>query len=141
LKFAVPTAIYYPFAMYSRMQSLLLKSEASSPTFDSQAPGNIEAFKYVCWLDATATAYPDRRRIAISLINRNPSRSTAVRVNIRNLKAGAVPVRMSLLTGNGPEDENTFENPRATKIVEKILIPRKNRFTVTIPACSVAVPD
>jgi alpha-N-arabinofuranosidase len=138
---AVPTAIYYPFLMYSRMQKLLVNSKVRSPQFDSESLGNIEAFKNIPWLDANVTCSPDRRRLALSLINRHPSVSMKVEVIMKNALVGTYPVRISILSALEPLDENTYNNPQAIKVTEHKIINRGSAFTVIIPACSVAVLD
>jgi alpha-L-arabinofuranosidase len=138
---AIPTAIYYPFLMYTRMQKLLVECKVNSKTFDSEALGNIEAFKSVPWIDATATCSQDGHKLAVSLINRHPTRRMKVRVNIKNAETSVRPTRINILSAEEPLSENSFENPGAIHLKEQHLKVRGKIFSVEIPACSVAVLD
>jgi alpha-N-arabinofuranosidase len=138
---AIPTAIYYPFLMYAKMQKLSIGCNVDSPSFDSEALGNIEAFKNVPWLDAVATRSHDKGHLVIGLVNRHPSRRMKVGISLKNARPGIHPVRISILSAESPLTENTFENPRAIGLEEKSLNIKGNSFTVEIPACSVAVLD
>lgn len=138
---AFATAIYYPFLMYTRMQKLSIDCKVDSPSFDSEALGNIEAFKNVPWLDAVATRSYDERRLAIGLVNRHPLRRMKVGITLKNTGPGLHPVRISILSAELPLTENSFTNPHAIRLEEKPLNVKADSFNIEIPACSVAVLD
>ncbi len=136
---AIPTAIYYPFLMYAKMQKVSVGCNVESQSFDTEALGNIEAMKNVPWLDAVATRSRDGRHMAIGLVNRHPSRRMKVGINLKNTGPCIRPVRMSVLSAGSPLIQNTFENPHAIKLEEKPLNVKTDSFTIEVPACSVAV--
>jgi alpha-L-arabinofuranosidase len=138
---AIPTAIYYPFWMYGKMQKLSIGCNVECPSFDTEALGNIEAIKNVPWLDVVATRSHDRLRMAIGLVNRHPSRRMRVGISLKNTGSGIHPVRISILSADSPMSQNTFVNPHAIRLQEKPLNVKADSFTIEIPACSVAVLD
>jgi alpha-L-arabinofuranosidase len=138
---AYATAIYYPFLMYTRMQKLSLGCRVESPSFGSEALGNIEALENVPWLDAVATRSYDERRLAIGLLNRHPSRGMKIGISLKNTGPGIHPVRISILSAESPLIENSFASPHAIKLEEKALNIKTDSFIIELPACSVAVLD
>ena len=131
---AYPTAMYYPFLLYTRMQEYAMHVETQSPRFDSDAMGgNITPKKNVPYLDVTATTNSDRSKLVLGLINRHPYRKMNIQINTEGWSR-LDSVSSLTLTGN-PLDANTEKNPHKLKVVNT----EKPSLFSELPPCSVTV--
>jgi len=134
------TPIYYPFIMYSQMEPVALDAEVNSPVYKSQPLGNIEAMERVPYIDVSATRSRDGHKVVLGIVNRHPTRRVDLSVRLSGF-SGIHPKKGWLLSHKNPLAENTFTAPENVKAREVDLrpIPRRNRFTLDLPPCSVSV--
>lgn len=134
------TAIYQPFVMFGHMERMALDAEVTSPTFKSQPLGNIEAMERVPYIDVSATCSHDVRKVVLGIINRHPTCRVDLSVRLRGFSR-IRPTKGWLLNHRNPLAENSFTAPDEVKVKEVDLhpIPRRSRFTLDLPPCSVSV--
>lgn len=139
---AFPTPLYFPFQLYSRMESQYLSTTYWSPVFHSERLGsNISERNQVPYIDITATRSADRKRVVIGIINRHPLKSGKVMINLkgegdRDYQA----VEALAMTGPDPLSVNTVDAPDTVGIEE--IKPPKVQFAwmdLNLPAASVVV--
>jgi alpha-N-arabinofuranosidase len=142
---AFATAIYYPFQLYRRMESLALRLQTNSPTFSTSAEGNVAAQQEVPYLDSIATCDPNRQRLVLGLVNRHPDRKCRLDIHLRGFESGQPGHRLTahqgwLLSSPNPLDANTFENPNLV-IPQTLEMPARlrDRLVVYLPPASLAV--
>jgi alpha-N-arabinofuranosidase len=136
---AVPTALYYPFLLYRRMERLALEARVHGPAFDSEQYGSIRAHRDVPYVDATATCDPERRRTVLGVANRHPARKVRLRIALRG--AGRLrPTGAWLMSGPHPLAANTLAAPQQVG-VRQVSPPalRGDCAHYELPPCSVAV--
>jgi alpha-N-arabinofuranosidase len=110
---AFPTALFFPFALYSHMEKQVLKEITWSPDFSVNGLGlNISPRSNVLYLELTATRSEDGRRLTLGITNRHPLRDAKMMVN---LKGENSPVYKSkeawLMLGKDPLAANTAAEP------------------------------
>jgi alpha-N-arabinofuranosidase len=66
-------------------------------------------------LDAAATADPERSRLTLSVVNRDPRRAIRTRVRLIDAKAAGVMI-VHEVTGASPDAVNTFARPDAVSV-------------------------
>lgn len=77
---AYPTAMYFPFLMYTKMKTIALSVQVESLTFNSLPMGmNVKAHTDVPYLDITATT-DGTHKLVIGLVNRHPYSKMNVRI-------------------------------------------------------------
>jgi len=137
---AYATPIYYPFVMYSNMEPVALDVELDSPTFHSQALGNIEDMEKVPYIDVSATVSRSGQRVVLGIVNRHPTRRVDLSVRLYGFE-GLHPARCWILRHRDPLAENSFANPDNVKAraVDLRQIGKRRRFTLDLPPCSVSV--
>ncbi len=134
------TPIYYPFEMYRHMEPVALEVRLDSPTYKSQALGNIEAMEKVPYIDVSATRSRGGQRVVLGIVNRHPTQ----RVDLSVRLSGFTDIRPKngwLLRHSDPLAENSFSNPEnvKAKAVDLRQIGKHSRFTLDLPPCSVSV--
>jgi len=137
---AYPTAIYWPFWMFTHMQPLALKIQSSSPYFDADAIGvNMPAQKNVPYLDISATRSVDGEKLTLSLINRHPRRKMKVEIALSGFSR-LYPSKAWMLSAETPLAVNSFELP-GTVSARSIALPemRAGSLKIFLPASSVMV--
>jgi len=137
---AYPTAMYWPFWMFTRMQPLALKIQSSSPHFDADAIGvNMPAQKNVPYLDISATRSADGEKLTLSLINRHPRRKMKVEIALSGFSR-LYPSKAWMLSAETPLAVNSFELP-GTVSARSIALPemRAGSLKIFLPASSVMV--
>ncbi len=110
---AFPTALFFPFMLYSHMEKQVLEIITWSPEFAVMGLGlNISPRNNVPYLDLTATRSEDGRRLTLGITNRHPLREARIMVN---LKGDGEPVYKSkeawLMLGKDPLAVNTAAEP------------------------------
>ena len=136
---AFPTAMYFPFLMYTKMESIALQVHSQSPGFESQQMGmNISAHRDVPYLDMTATTNTDHSHLVLGLINRHPYNPLEVSIQTKGWVSLAATKATSLFAE--PLAANTIQNPNQLRIVE-MEKPIVTSGTVhgKIPPCSVNI--
>jgi alpha-N-arabinofuranosidase len=136
---AYATPIYYPFWLYQHMARLALRTELDVPTFDSEALGNIPAFRDVPYLDLTATRDESGGYLALGLVNRHPCRRAKATLTLSGF-AGLQPTQAWLLTASDPLAFNSFDAPEMVKVRENDRPSlRGSHLILELPAASVGV--
>ncbi len=137
---AYATPIYYPFLMYRQMEPIALETEVSTPTFKSEALGNIEAIQKAPYIDVTATRSRSGRRLVLGVVNRDPYRRVDLSVRLFGF-SGLRPGRGWLLNHPDPLAENSFINPENVRVkeIEVRQIGSRDRFTLDLPPHSLSV--
>jgi alpha-N-arabinofuranosidase len=110
---AFPTALFFPFMLYSHMEKQVLEATTWSPDFAVKGLGlNISPRNNVPYLELTVTRSEDGRRLTLGIANRHPQRDAKVMVN---LKGEGEPVYKSkeawLMLGKDPLAVNTPAEP------------------------------
>jgi alpha-N-arabinofuranosidase len=110
---AFPTPLYYPYLLYSRMETQLLSVAHWSPVYQAEALGSaISARNQVPYIDLSATRSADGNRVVLAVTNRHPHRKAKLVVNFKggdNRKLRTVAAR--LVTGPDPLAANTADAP------------------------------
>jgi alpha-N-arabinofuranosidase len=122
---AFPTPLYFPFLLYSKMESQYLLTRYWSPVFHSERLGsNISERNQVPYIDITATRSTDRERIVIGIINRHPLKIGKTMINLKGNENRAYrAVEALVMTGPDPLSVNTAEAPNTVGI-EKVKPPK-----------------
>ena len=66
-------------------------------------------------LDVAATRDPERGRLTVSVVNRDPDQAIETRVRLHDAKATGV-MTVHEVTGDSPEAVNTFARPDAVSV-------------------------
>jgi alpha-L-arabinofuranosidase len=136
---AFPTAMYFPFLMYTQMQEYALNVKTESAEFESDAMGgNITAKKNVPYLDVTATTNSDQSKVVIGLVNRYPYSKMNVQIQTSGWE-DLKPLLSTTLTSN-PLDANTAKSPNKLHLTQTQKPNEKegNLFG-QLPPCSITV--
>jgi len=139
---AFATPLYFPYLLYSRMESQLLSLAYWSPVFKAEAlGGNISERNQVPYIDITATRSPDGKWVVLGITNRNPQRQAKVMVNLKGEgKRKFRVVEAQLISGPDPLAANTADAPNAVSV--QSVRPPRLRFTwldVDLPPASLIV--
>lgn len=110
---AFPSALFFPFRLYSHMEKQVLEVITWTPEFAVMGLGlNISPRNNVPYLDLTVTRSEDGRRLTLGIANRHPLREAKIMVN---LKGEDAPVYKSkeawLMLGKDPLAANTVAEP------------------------------
>ena len=110
---AYPTPLYFPFQLYSRMESQYLSTRYWSHVFHSERLGsNISARNQVPYIDITATRSADRQRVVLGIINRHPLKTAKTMINLKGEENNEYrAVDAQIMTGPDPLSVNTAEAP------------------------------
>jgi alpha-N-arabinofuranosidase len=123
---------YYPLELYaSRSGAIALDVATDSPRFASKNFGEQE------YLDVAATYDEEKRRVALAVVNRRQEGDVVGTVEVLGSRARPGG-RAFLITGSGPEVQNTFENPRAVSTQEVKLAAAGGRWEYRFPRHSVS---
>lgn len=96
-----PTARYYAFLLFSRhFGRQLTATETTSPTFDTQALGAVDAVRGVPYLDVVSSLSGDGRSLFILAINKNFDSPVDTTVELRGFAPGE-SARAWTLSGTG----------------------------------------
>ena len=153
----VPTARYYAFQLYTKhFGSLLLKSSAEVPTFDSPTIGYTEGVKGVPYLDVVTSLSADKRQMYIIAVNKDFDRpiDSAISVSSFVPAKGATAwilngTGLDANTGTGiirapglhvPRQQEDPENPRFYKGGEGEISFGSSNFEVPGPEFSYRFP-
>ncbi len=123
---------YYPLELYAnRSGPIALDVATASPRFETKNFGD------QAYLDVSATYDEARRQVTVAVVNRRKEGDVDGTVEL--IGAGAKPGgRAFLITGRGPEAQNTFENPRAVSTQEVKLPGAGRRWEYRFPRHSVS---
>ena len=115
---AFPTALFFPFMLYSHMEKQALEVLTWSPGFAAMGLGsNISTQNNVPYLEITATRSEDGTRLTLGIANRNPLQEAKVMVN---LKGDTPPAYKSkdawLMVGKDPLAANTESTPEKIEL-------------------------
>lgn len=139
---AFPTALFYPFMLYSNMQKQVLEVLTWSPEFSATGLGlNIAPRDKVHYLDMSATRSDDGKQLTLSITNRHPLREAKVMIY---LKGEAAPVYKSkeawLMVGKDPLAANTATTPDNVELYStKPPVVRFDWLDFTLPPASLMV--
>ena len=130
---AIATSIFYPFILFSQLQSRIMKSHIESETFSSQYIDlNMQAHTNVQFLDGIASINDSNEKISLLLVNRYPLERMKVSIDI----GGSIEWHASHaleVHARFPEAFNYFSKPDEVKITDAKYQTRKNRqCTVTL---------
>jgi alpha-L-arabinofuranosidase len=139
---AYPTPLYFPFKLYSRMESQYLSTTYWSPVYRAERLGsNISERNQVPYIDITATRSPDRKRVVIGVINRHPLKTGKAMINLQGEAAQDYQtVDAQIMTGPDPLAVNTPDAPDTVGIDS--VRPPKMRFAwmdMELPPASVTL--
>jgi len=130
---AYATPEYLAFKLYvDRSGPIAVRVVVDGPTFDVPATGNMPARHAEPCLDVAATRDRDSRRLWLHVVNRDPIRDLAARIDL-----GSQTVRAAtghLITGPDPWARNSFANKDNVAICSRAVEWRDGE--VTFPACS-----
>jgi len=154
-----PTARYFAFQLFTRhFGEQLLRSQAVSPTYDSEAVGLIDAVKDVPYLDIVSSLSSDGRKLYIIAINKHFDSAIKADIGLRSFQPASsgtawtltgtgidantgTTALQGLLHGKGTEDQ---QNPRFSKggtgevtLSSSEVTGVKNRFAYRFPPHSV----
>jgi len=130
---AYATPIYYPFLMYHRMERLALRARVQSPTFSSQALGNIQAQRGVPYLDVTATRDEAGERVVLGIVNRHPTLACEATVHLRGF--GALRLTGAwILSAPNPLATNSFDAPQQV-VPREVRLPGAGEEEVGMSLC------
>ncbi|MFD6090838.1 alpha-N-arabinofuranosidase [Oerskovia sp. NPDC060338] len=123
--------IFYPFAQASALaQGTVLRVEPVSPTFPTAQHGDVPS------VDAVATWDEETGRLAVFLVNRNPSEPVTVDVDLAAFGALALS-EASTLTSDDPYDHNTADEPdRVVPVAREDVTVEGGVLTIELPAVS-----
>ena len=125
-------AVYYPLELYAnRAGKIALEVLAESPRFETKR------FADQPYLDVLATCDEAKRRVALAVVNRRQEGDVVATVELAGVRAKPGG-RAFLITGTGPEAENTFENPRAVATQEARLDASGGSFEYRFPRHSIS---
>jgi len=125
--------IYFPMKLYRReCGSQALACKVESPTFSSKS------FKDVPYLDASATLDAERKKLAVTVVNRHKSQPIGAILKIGNAKVGSKATLFEI-NGASPEIENSFSELENVKIVEKGFSEAGEKFGYVFPAHSITL--
>ncbi len=134
---AIATAMFYPFVLFSQMQSNVVRCDINSETFNSpELSINMQAHKDVPYLDALATISEDRRNLTLILVNRYPGNRLEIDLNLEQSNAA---VKNSLqITSSSPGAFNSFSHPDKIRISDAPA-PKfeSGRYRMVLKPCSV----
>jgi len=141
-------SIYHPFWLYATLSheialdiyiesdqyTLTPEAETAAASWWTHRVAELGPFKL---LDATATCDPDRRQIALAVVNRDRDAAHAATIRF----ADGVAVGIDAHEINGPEVviHNSFEQPQAISIQHRPLEGSGSAFDYTFPAHSVTM--
>ena len=127
------TPLYHANALYSRhLARERLRTTVAGPTFDSSHEG-----KEVPYLDAVASRSADGAEIYVKLVNTDPTRAMATRVEIRKARV-AGDATIEVLSAQEATARNSFATPDAIAPVRQRITGGSN-LNVRLPPRSVAV--
>jgi len=135
---AYPTAMYFPFLMYTKMKTIALSVQVESLTFNSLPMGmNVKAHTDVPYLDITATT-DGTHKLVIGLVNRHPYSKMNLRIQASGW-ANLKPITSTTLAGD-PLDANTAKSPNKLHLTQTQKPNEKegNLFG-QLPPCSITV--
>ena len=105
----VETPIYKVFELYSNLcYRDRCPTESTSPSFDTPS-GKLTL------LDACATISADRKKLAITVINRDPLRDIPAKLSLKGFSASA-QAEIAILNGPSAYAANSFDSPNVVSI-------------------------
>jgi alpha-N-arabinofuranosidase len=139
-KTAIATAIFYPFMLFSQMESTVIKCAVDAATYSNQALGqNIAAMQNVSYLDVVTSMSNDKTRITSILINRHPERRMSVSLDFDD-DIDFTPNSAMQICSTHPIASNSFTKPHRVKITDAKLPQKKEGvWVVELPPCSVTL--
>jgi alpha-L-arabinofuranosidase len=144
---AVTQPIYYPLLLHAQAAlDAAADVHVDGPTVSPLGPGHsrwphrvadLGPFRMV---DAAATVSPGRRRLALTLLNRNPDQPETTEIVLRDHAFdGAAKIRT--LTADPGRDGRTLPAVEAVHLSEGSEIPLGQTLTLTLPAQSFTVVE
>ena len=94
--------------------------ECESPTFDTEAFGNIPALEDVPWLDATAMCDEEGERVLLTIVNRHPSDTFAARIELNGAE-GLGATNVKTLHGKSERTTTSEDLPQAVGVTVEAL--------------------
>jgi alpha-N-arabinofuranosidase len=135
---AYASPLYYPFQLYTKMESISLQVDVVGKFYDTLTLGNISALKDVPYFDVTATCDADRERIVLGMVNRHPTSRVFLNVALSGFEDMALAGGW-LLRHSDPLAVNSFENPVNIRSRKIEMPPRSGkRFRLDLPPASVS---
>ena len=124
--------IFHPFELFSRTTgSIALDPWWDGATFDGGRHGSVRT------LDVSASLDPDRRRLAVHVVNRDASDAQEVAIELAG-GAFAGTVSVATIGGSSLSETNTFDRPDAIGTSEQTLdVPDSAAFHHTLQPRSV----
>jgi alpha-N-arabinofuranosidase len=127
------TPLYHANALYGRhLGRERLRTSVDGPTFDSSHEG-----RAVPYLDAVASRSTDGAEIYVKLVNTDPARAMATRVEVRGARVER-EATMEVLAAGDAGARNSFGTPDAIAPVRQRVAVGKD-LSVRLPARSVSV--
>ncbi len=118
---AFPTPLYFPFLLYSKMESQVLSVKHWSPTFAAQGLGlNISPQPQVPYVDVTVTSAADGSRVVLGLLNRHPLKDASLMIGLKGEDQKSLKTTESwLMNGPDPLAANTADAPDVVKVTQE----------------------
>ena len=108
----LPTAPYYALQMYSRhFGSVLVPTSVSSPTYDSQAVGWVEAVRGVPYLEVVSSRGAGGRTLFLMAINKHLDSPIRARIRLVGFRPDG-PATLRTLAGTGIDANTGTQLPR-----------------------------
>jgi alpha-L-arabinofuranosidase len=125
--------LYHVNLLYNRhLGRDRLKTTVNGPTFDTSREGS-----GVPVLDAVASRSADGSEIYLKLVNTDPTRDLATRIEVRGTTIDREAVSY-LISASDPEAHNGFASPDAIRPRREVL-PAGSSFSMSLPRYSVSV--
>lgn len=125
--------IYFPMMLYRReCGSQALACQVESPTFSSKS------FKDVPYLDVSASLDDDKKRLAVTVVNRHRSKPIGTTLTIGNAEVGSKATLFEI-NGASPEVENSFSELENVKMIQKGVSKAGEKFDYVFPAHSITL--
>ena len=123
---------YYPLELYAnRSGNIALDVLTVSPTFETRNGGPQK------YLDVSATLDEEKRRVTLAVVNRRQEGDVVGTVELSGVRAKPGG-RAFLITGDSPEAQNTFQNPRAVVTQEVKFADAGGRWDYRFPRHSIS---
>lgn len=135
---AIATSIFYPFVLFSQMESQVLHCKIESEEFDSpELDQTVVAHSNVPYLDGLATLSPDGKCLKLLLINRYPLDQLSVSIDMPGTSS-LRPVSALELSAKSSESFNSYEKPTNVTIRDgKMPEMNSGRWMLRMKPCSI----
>ncbi len=134
---AIATAMFYPFVLFSQMQSTVVRCETICDSFDTKEFSiNMGSHKNVPYLDVLATISEDRSNLSVILVNRYPG--NRLDLDLKLGSRGASVKNAMQITSSSPGAFNSFSHPNMIRLTDAPSPKYKDgSYRVKLKPCSI----